>query len=59
MATPSAPFGAGQPALLHLADEQFGATPLWLIIAVGVLIVLAVGFALMIRRHKQDRKSVV
>ncbi|MBV1956856.1 hypothetical protein ACWGS5_15440 [Streptomyces albidoflavus] len=25
--------------LLHLADDQFGATPLWLIIAVGVLIV--------------------
>ncbi|MCG5118495.1 hypothetical protein ACWGR3_01105 [Streptomyces albidoflavus] len=39
MATPSAPFGTGQPALLHLADDQFGATPLWLIIAVGVLIV--------------------
>lgn len=56
MATPSAPFGAGQPALLYLADEQFGATPLWLIIAVGVLIVLAVGFALMIRRHKHKHK---
>ncbi|MFZ4135571.1 hypothetical protein [Streptomyces koyangensis] len=52
MATPSTPFGTGQPAPLHLADDQFGTTPLWLIIAVGVLIVLAVGFALMIRRHK-------
>ncbi|WP_179230453.1 hypothetical protein [Streptomyces sp. CS227] len=38
--------------LLHHADDQFGATQLWLIIAVGVLTMLTVGFALMIRRHK-------
>ncbi|MGW4455814.1 hypothetical protein ACWEJQ_06330 [Streptomyces albidoflavus] len=52
MATPSAPFGTGHPATLRLAEEQFGGTPLWLIIVVGVLVVLAVGFPVMIKRHK-------
>ncbi|MFI8907667.1 hypothetical protein ACIGV8_19385 [Streptomyces albidoflavus] len=52
MATPSAPFGTGHPATLRLAEEQFGGTPLWLIIVVGVLVLLAVGFAVMIKRHK-------
>ncbi|MFD8121492.1 hypothetical protein ACFW42_13300 [Streptomyces albidoflavus] len=35
--------------LLHRAGDQFGATPLW-------LIVLAVGFAQMIRRHEHQHK---